>query len=91
MATASTSPESNPHRNAALAAHALREVLAELGVLEEIPRCVAGVIDGRAVVEFGPIDAAVAVILAERLRAKRARRSRAVAPDVDQDTVNPTP
>jgi len=91
MATASTSPELHPRRSAALAAHALREALAELGVLDEIPKCAAEVIDGRAVVELGPIDAAVAVILAERLRSRKARRrGRAVTPGADQDAGNPT-
>lgn len=83
MVTLSIGPEVHPRRRAALAAHALREALAEAGILEHFPKCAADVIDGRAVVQLGAIDAAAALMLAERLLARRHRRRAASSDDGD--------
>ena len=86
MVTLSIGPEVHPRRRAALAAHALREALAQAGILEHFPQCAADVIDGRAVVQLGAIDAAAALALAERLLSRRRRRRAASADGRDVST-----
>ncbi len=72
MSTLCLDPGNHPQRRAALAAHALREALAAVGLLEAIPECT--VANGRAVVRIGEIDASAALALAMQLT--RAHRSR---------------
>jgi hypothetical protein len=79
---------SHPRRRAALAAHALREALADAGLLELFPECTADVADGRAVVQLGAIDAAAALVLAERLRPPRRRRTARSANAVTNDSAS---
>lgn len=74
MSTLCIDPGNHPQRRAALAAHALREALAAVGLLESIPECIGAVTDGRAVVRIGEIDAATALALAMQLT--RGHRSR---------------
>ncbi|MGH3626187.1 MAG: hypothetical protein ACRDRL_01900 [Sciscionella sp.] len=77
MSTLSLDPGNHPQRRAALAAHALREALAAVGLLELVPECVGAVAQGRAVVRIGEIDAAAALALAMQLtRNRRIRRQR---------------
>jgi hypothetical protein len=75
VTTLSLSPGSHPQRRAALAAHALREALSTVGLLDDFPEC-HGAVDGeRAIVHLGDIDAAAAVALAKRLtRSPRRKR-----------------
>lgn len=74
MSTLCLDPGKHPQRRAALAAHALREALAAVGLLESVPECIGTITDGRAVVRIGEIDAATALALAVQLT--RAHRSR---------------
>lgn len=79
VTTGRTESEQHPRRRAALAAHALREALADAGLLEAFPQCAADVLSGRAVVQLGAVDASAALALAERLRPSgRTRRQRAM-------------
>ena len=80
-----TEPEPHPRRRAALAAHALREALAEVGLLEHFPQCAADVLGGRAVVQLGAVDASAAIALAERLRPNRRRRRQRAMDVVSED------
>ena len=67
MNTLSLDPGTHPQRRAALAAHALREALAAVGLLDSFPEC-HGTVDGeRATVRLGDIDAAAALTLAKRI------------------------
>ena len=84
----SVDPGTHPRRRAALAAHSLREALADMGLLDHFPQCAADVVDGRAVVRLGVIDAAAALVLAERLNPSEHRRS-ARAMDVVSDGNQP--
>jgi hypothetical protein len=75
MSTLSLDPGNHPQRRAALAAHALREALATIGLLESVPECIGAVTEGRAVVRIGEIDATAALSLAMQLtRAQRSRK-----------------
>jgi len=75
----SIDPGTHPRRRAALAAHSLREALADAGLLDHFPECAADVVDGRAVVRLGAIDAAAALVLAVRLKpSERGRSDRAM-------------
>jgi hypothetical protein len=67
MSTLSLDPGSHPQRRAALAAHALREALEAIGLLDQVPECVGAVKDGQAVVRLGDIDATAALALATQL------------------------
>jgi hypothetical protein len=73
----SIDPGMHPHRRAALAAHALRVALADVGLLELFPECAAGVSDGRPVVQLGAVDADAALALAGQLKSGRRRAARA--------------
>jgi hypothetical protein len=70
MSTLSLDPGTHPQRRAALAAHALREALAAAGLLEAVPECTGLVVDGRAMVRVGDIEATAALALAKRLASK---------------------
>jgi hypothetical protein len=86
MSTLSPDPGSHPQRRAALAAHALREALATLGLLDQVPECTGTVIDGRAVVRLGEIEAAAALALAKQLsRMPRSTRRKRRADEPTED------
>lgn len=66
MTTLSADPDATASRQAALAAHDLRQALDRLGMLPLFPQCQA-VADGGPKVRLGDIDAAAATQLAEQL------------------------
>lgn len=80
MSTLSLDPGTHPQRRAALAAHALREALETVGLLESFPECTGAVIDDRPVVRIGHIDADTAFALAQRL-ARKSRGGRKRRPE----------
>lgn len=76
MSTLSLDPGNHPQRRAALAAHALREALAAVGLLDSVPECIGTVTQGRAMVRIGEIDAVAALALAMQLASAHRRRKR---------------
>lgn len=74
MSTLSLDPGNHPQRRAALAAHALREALAVVGLLDSVPECIGTVAQGRAMVRIGEIDAVAALALAMQLASAHRRR-----------------
>jgi len=81
----SIDPGTHPRRRAALAAHALRVALSDVGLLEQFPECAADVADDRAVVHLGTVDADAALALAERLRSsKRGRPATRASTEADE-------
>ncbi len=85
MTTLSLDPGSHPQRRASLAAHALREALARVGLLDGFPECHGAVQGERAIVHLGDIDAATALMLAKRLSKQPGRRRPANARSAGTD------
>jgi hypothetical protein len=76
MSTLSLGPGAHPQRHAALAAHALREALQTIELLEAFPQCVGVVVDNRPFVRIGDISADAALALAQRLVRRSVKRVR---------------
>lgn len=69
MPTESIPSGAHPQRQAAIAAHVLREALSGAGLLGAFAACRGVVSDSKATVELGPVEATAALRLAKIVRA----------------------